>query len=419
MVKAILVAGLCCTLCHTYAQQALPAAQYKMVTGDNYVQAKNYYLLTLLQQDKEARKLLESDTVLSTIALRKLEALSLALKNCGNNATCYTENMKFNEQEIAAIGTRLTTLYTDNNALGRLIKQHLQPSGAYILFHKETASGLLRKAWEQDAMGINFAIGVYAEGKKANYPNIDSISYNVLAPGYGRALYTPTAVVLAECKDTRLFFQPSLNASLLFIELNERDQAADYEPMETTVNKAAYDRARTIKWGTYKYTAILVPGAGPDDPKVALSDGGMLRCRLAAVGYHKGMAAFVIVSGGKVHPYKTKFNEAEEMKRFMIQKLHVPENAIIMDPHARHTTTNMRNAARLMFHYGMPMDKPGITITERGQSSWISGSLIERCKKELDMVPYRAGERLSETEVEFYPLTEALHIDPTEPMDPQ
>jgi uncharacterized SAM-binding protein YcdF (DUF218 family) len=33
----------------------------------------------------------------------------------------------------------------------------------------------------------------------------------------------------------------------------------------------------------------------------------------------------------------------------MVEKLHVPANAILVEPHARHTTTNMRNTARLIF----------------------------------------------------------------------
>lgn len=407
-----------CMTCHLFAQQTAPDPRYKLVTGDHIVQYKNYYLLTLLKQDKDARKLVESDTALANMTQRRLAGIANALKSCGNNATCYTEQLKLSEQEIQAVSVRLTALYNDNNALGKLVKQHLIPSGTYILFQKESGAELLRKAWEQDAMGINFAIGVYAEGKKPNYPLIDSISFNVNNPRYGNMLYSPAYVVMQECVASRLFFLPSLTASLLFIEMNERDQAADYEPMESTVNKAAYDRVKTIKWTSYKYSVILVPGAGPSDPAVPLSAGGMLRCRLAAVQYHKGMAPFIMVSGGKVHPYKTKYNEAEEMKRFLIHKLHIPENAIIMEPHARHTTTNMRNAVRLMFRYGMPMDKPGLTSTERGQSAWIGTTLVERCKKELDEVPYKPGERLAETEVEFYPLLDALHIDPTEPMDP-
>lgn len=404
--------------CPLFAQQSAPDAKYKLVTGNDYVRSKNYYLLSTLLEDPAARKLIESDTALSNMATRKVQGLANALKTCGNTAACYTEQLKFSEQEIKTAGERLTALYNDNNALGALVKKHLAASGTYILFQSEAAANFLRRAWEQDAMGINFAIGVYAEGRKANYPLIDSISYNVHAPRYGAMLYTPTYVVMQESQDTKLFFLASLKASLQFIELNERDQAADYEPMESTVNKAAVDRIKTLKWASYKYSVIVVPGAGPEDPAVPLSAGGMLRCRLAAIQYNKGLAPFIMVSGGKVHPYKTKYNEAEEMKRFLIDKLHIPENAVIMEPHARHTTTNMRNAVRLMFRYGMPMDKPGLTSTEKGQSSWITGTLVDRCKRELDMVPYRPGARLSETEAEFYPLLEALHIDPTEPMDP-
>jgi hypothetical protein len=418
MVKVFLTTAMLLMACYLFAQQAAPDQRYKLVTGKNFVRSKNYYLLSLLLEDKEARKLIGADTALSNIAQRKEAGLGNALKTCGNIVACYTEQLKFTEQEIQVAGERLTALYQDNNALGKLVKQHLVASGTYILFHNESPAVLLRKAWEQDAMGVNFAIGVYAEGKKANYPLIDSISFNVNNPRYGSMLYAPAYVVLQECAGTSLFFQLPLTASLQFIELNERDQAGDYEPMESTVNKAAYERIKTLPWNNFKYSLILVPGAGPDDPAVPLSAGGMLRCRLAAIQYFKGLAPFIMVSGGKVHPYKTKYNEAEEMKRFLIQKLRVPENAIIMEPHARHTTTNMRNAVRLMFRYGFPMNKPALTSTERGQSSWITGSLVERCKRELDAVPYKPGERLSETEAVFYPLLEALHIDPTEPMDP-
>lgn len=162
----------------------------------------------------------------------------------------------------------------------------------------------------------------------------------------------------------------------------------------------------------------MIPGAGPDNPEVALSAEGMLRCRLAAVQYRNGLAPFIVTSGGKVHPYKTKYCEATEMKKFLMEKLHIPESAILIDPHARHTTTNMRNTARMMFRYGIPFDKPAITCTTKGQSLMIGNTLIARCLKELKEAPYKNGNRLSETEIEFFPLIEALHINPTEPIDP-
>lgn len=400
------------------AQTTGPDTKYTLVKGSSYVQSKNYYLLTLFSELPEVRIMLKSDSVLAKIARNKSDELNAAMLNCKRESACYTGKMKFSEEEITIIGKRLSELYQPGNALGKLVSRHLIPSGTYILFQKMGPVEMLKKAWEQDAAGINFAIGVYADGKKANYPNIDSISFDTRDDRLSGLLYNTGSLLSIQLKENSLFYQIPMNAALRFLEMNEREQAADFEPMASTANKAAFDRVKTIKWNTYKYSVISVPGAGPDVPTVALSAEGMLRCRLAAIQYEKGLAPFIIVSGGKVHPYKTKFCEATEMKKFLMEKLNIPESAIIIDPHARHTTTNMRNTARLIFRYGMPFEKPGITCTTRGQSTMIGTTLISRCLKELQEAPYRNGLRLTETEIEFYPLIEALHINPTEPIDP-
>jgi hypothetical protein len=399
-------------------QQAMPDPHYKLIRGNSIVQTKNYYLLTLLQQDSVVRKMLEKDTVLASLAKNKLDGLAKAGKECTGDLMCYAGRMEFSEKEIADVSARLTALYNASNALGRLVQKHLIASGAYVLFKSSTPAALLVKAWEQDARGINFALGVYAEGKKPNYPLIDSISFNVRDKRYNSLLYTTTYTVASECAATGLFFVPSLTCALRFLEINERDNAADYEPMAETVNKAAVNRIKTIKWTAYPYSLILVPGAGPEDLKTPLSAEGMLRCRLAAVQYKKGAAPFIVVSGGKVHPYKTTWCEALEMKKFLIEKLNIPENAIIVEPHARHTTTNLRNCVRLIYRYGMPFNKACITTTSGGQSTMITNTLAARCQKELNEVPFQNGKRLTETEAEFYPAIDALHINPSEPLDP-
>ena len=410
MIRLYTVAALIFLFFTTNAQQ--------QASRDVYIAAKNYYLLTALQQDNGARKLVEQDTVLATLLQAKLSRLSQAPGNCKNDIACFTENIKLTNEEISTVSVRLAALYKTGNALGRLVQQQLVPSHKYILFEKNGPQELLTKAWEQDAAGINFLIGVYAEGKKANYPNIDSIAFNVQANGYSRLLYSLDYLVLNECKDSKLFFLPSLTAAQRLLEINERQQASDYEPMENGENKAAVERIKTIKWEGYKYSVIMVPGAGPEEATVALSAEGMLRCRLAALQFRKGLAPFIVTSGGKVHPYKTRYCEAVEMKKFLVETLHVPAAAILIDPHARHTTTNMRNTVRLIYRYHIPFSKPGITCTTRGQSAMIETTLVARCMKELNETPYRNGVRLSETEMEFYPLMEALHINPSEPMDP-
>lgn len=396
----------------------MPNPHYKLIKGNNMVQTKNYYLLTLLQQDSVVRKMLEKDTVLAAIAKNKLDGLAKAGKECSGSLACYAERMEFSEKEIADVSARLTALYNTRNALGRVVQNQLIASGTYVLFKNSSPAELLVKAWEQDARGVNFALGVYAEGKKPNYPLIDSISFNVHDRRYNSLLYTTTYTVASECAATGLFFVPALTCALRFLEINERDNAADYEPMAETVNKAAVNRIKIIKWTAYPYSLILVPGAGPEDPETPLSAEGMLRCRLAAVQYKKGSAPFIVVSGGKVHPYKTTWCEALEMKKFLIEKLKIPENAIIVEPHARHTTTNLRNCVRLIYRYGMPFNKACITTTSRGQSRMITNTLAARCRKELNEVPFQNGKRLTETEAEFYPAIDALHINPTEPLDP-
>jgi len=362
--------------------------------------------------------MLARDSVLRALGAVRLDSLRQALSSCGRDGICYTRSLSFSEAEIAQVSGRLTALYRPDNALGRLVKDHLIPSGTYILFQTSSAADMLVKAWTQDAEGINYAIGVYAEGKKPNYPNIDSISFPVHDRNYANLLYNTASLIAVENAGRHSFFSIPLTAALRFIEMNERQQAADFEPMDKGENKAACDRIGTIKWAAYKYSLIMVPGAGPEEPGVALSAEGMLRCRLAAIQYQKGLAPLIVTSGGKVHPYKTKYCEATEMKKYLIETLHIPASAILIDPHARHTTTNMRNTVRMIYRYGIPFDKVALTCTTRGQSSMIEKTLIDRCRKELNEAPYSNGKRLSETEMEFYPQLEALQINPREPIDP-
>lgn len=399
-----------------YAQTSAPDQNYHLVASADWIQSKNYYLLTLFEHDQEVNKLLKNDAELAKLTQKKLQDLTASIADC-KDAGCLIEKVRFTDDEINAVSKRLSLLYKPDNALGRLVKTQLVPSGTYIFYKNISPAELLVKAWEQDASGINYTIDVYAGGKKPNYPLIDSISFNTKDKRYYTLMYDCSSTLIGDVKNTRLFFEPSMHAALLYLQINERKDPANYEPMALTVNKAAIDKAKHINWNNYTYSHIQVPGAGPDNLTSPLSGEGMLRCRLAAQQYKAGLAPFIIVSGGKVHPYKTKYCEAEEMKIYLLQTLHIPESAIIIEPHARHTTTNMRNSARLIFRYGMPFNKPGMVITDKSQTDGIVG-MAARCERELKYVPYKLGKRISETEVEYYPLADALQINPYEPLDP-
>lgn len=402
---------------HSFSQTTQPDPHYKLISGGDYVQSKNYYLLTLFNGLPELKKLLMNDPVLAKLTAAKQAVMTDAVKSCGKDVGCYIKAVKFSDEEIGQVSTRLGELYKADNELGKVVVKHLLPSGCYNIYALD-GKQLLIKAWEQDVKAVNYAISVYAEGQKPNYPQIDSIGFNVKDKSYPELIALNASLAVSETKKDGLFYSPAMVFALQSLEINERNRIADDEPMMETVNKAAYEYSKKVKWDNYKYTLILVPGEGPEEKDVELSAGGMLRCRLAALQYHNGLAPFIMVSGGCVHPYKTKYNEAAEMKKFLISALHIPEYAILMEPHARHTTTNLRNCARIIFRYGFPMDKLCITSTSKSQSYYITEIMPGRCQKELGYMPYKNGKRLSDTEAEFYPLSGALQLDFDEPMDP-
>jgi len=398
---------------HVNAQNA--SQQYRLI-GKNYAEIKNYYLLNLLQNYAPATKLIGSDAALVRMVQAKLKNIQDSLKD-DRGFRSIIQPLKFSEQEIKTVGDRFSALYKPNNALGLLVKDHLIPSGCYIKYDSLAPAAMLVKAWEQDALAINHTIEVYAEGKKPNFPDVDSINFNVYRNTYPRLIADGATAIIKKCGGTKLFYLPSLNYALHSLDINGRNDAANDEPLEQKANKAAYKRLKTINWKKYQYTLILVPGEGPDKPGVSISKGSIERCKIAALKFAQGLTPFIMVSGGRVHPFKTRFAEAEEMKKFLVNQLKIPENGIFIEPQARHTTTNLRNCARLIFRYGMPFNKPFITSTNKIQSYYIS-YMDKRCMADLGYIPYSLGRRLSNTEQEFYPNIASLQINPLEPLDP-
>jgi hypothetical protein len=107
------------------------------------------------------------------------------------------------------------------------------------------------------------------------------------------------------------------------------------------------------------------------------------------------------------------------MRKYLMQTYHIPAAAIIVEPQARHTTTNIRNSNRLMIRYGIPITKPSLFITSKSQTDYSNNPNFDaRNLRELGYLPYRGKKRISNHEIEFYPVTECLHMDPYDPLDP-
>jgi hypothetical protein len=365
------------------------------------VQDKNFYVLSLLEKSK----IVAADDALRAIRRAKVDALHNAVGTCALDCACFAAAMKFSEPEIADASAALRRLALDDRAL--------RASGT------EIRHPTIEAAWIEAANGINNIIDVYGTGKPPRYAEIDAVSFDVKSRSYGQLVH-----IVAEDLDEQrgaldLFFEPSLKFAMYLLDINHRDEAGRLEPLDRGANAAAIRRLRTIPWKKFDYSAIIVLGSGTDRLEWSFSPYGKLRCEIAARRFKAGKAPVIIVSGGYVHPKQTPYCEAIEMKKSLIRDFGVPANAIIIEPHARHTTTNLRNAARLMVRYGMPFDHKALVITDSFHSAYVEGEgFAKRCDEELGYQPAKIGRRVSPFDLEIVPRIESLQINPMDPLDP-
>ncbi|MCS7024373.1 MAG: YdcF family protein [Bryobacteraceae bacterium] len=373
--------------------------------------SKNFYLLSLLEQSAELRQALKAETTLAQLAAAKRTVLE---RECSTPLPkCYAEALRWTQPEIESVAVQLSRF-----AKGEFDAQ-LRSSGAYVRHHGLPPGELAARAWMECARGINHVIDVFALGVAPRYPLIDSPAFDPKSERFVGLLRVAVSVLRDVLPREGLFFDVPMEFALALLEANWRDEAGRFEPLHRGENAKAYAAIETTRWERYPYPAILVPGAGPDRPGMSISPWGKFRVRLAAKRYHDGKAPFLIVSGGYVHPAQTPFCEALEMKRALMRDYGVPESAILIEPHARHTTTNIRNAARLIYRYGMPFDRPLLLTTDLGQSQYIESQVFaQRCLKELGYLPFELVKRTSPSDLEIRPKVESLHIDPMDPLDP-
>jgi hypothetical protein len=414
--QRLLLAAVVFTLPH----YAVAQAAIKPLPLHDALQDKDFLLLSLLQANAQARSALVADKALEQVSAERQQFLTVASQTCKGNAGCTLKALVWTEEEIRTASFALAQAYKDDPSVRKLVDGDLRSSGAYVLYQKESGEDLLVNSWEVCARGLNNIIAVYGQGAAPRYPQIDSISLDVNSADFQQRIASLTSRISDQASTTpELFFEPSLTAALQLLALNHRDEAGRMEPLESSENQAALRSIPAVRWSNYAYSVIVVPGAGPADPNVALSDAGRRRTALAAEEYHAGKAPFVLLSGGYVHPSQTRFAEAIEMKKALLHDYNVPEEAILVDPHARHTTTNMRNAARQIYRYNIPMSKLALVVSDPAQITYINGQpFADRCMKELGYVPYQIVKRASDTSLVFLPMMESLQQDPLDPLDP-
>lgn len=381
---------------------------YHFVSSGNIIQDKNFYFLTLLESD--------------TLLYHTIEQMddSKINEDCLNNNECYFDQLVWTANKNQRVLRLLDKLYFGNDRLKKIINHYMRPSGYFENYKKLSDTALLHRAWLDAAEGVSRIINGYAFGKGLRYPKIDSASYDISSKYYQGLLQEMIhEYELLHAEEPMPFFKRSLDvAMLLLVTINNRDEAGRFEPLGMT-NRSAYHNIATTNWHEYPYSAILVLGEGPEFEGLSISPYGKLRCSIAAKLYKQHIAPFIIVSGGFVHPFQTKFCEAMGMKNYLVDVLGIPGDHVIIEPHARHTTTNLRNANRIVFRNGIPVDKPLACISSRSHLDYVFNKRFEaRCKAEIGHVPYKSIMRKGPFQFSYYPVEASLQMDSTDPLDP-
>ena len=385
------------------------------ISIDSIMTHKNFPLLSLLGRNNSLRRIISKDNVLRKIEINQWKAIADALQQC-KDVSCYTTPLQWDQEEIKSVGDEIIWL-CNKNIKFRFIIDSLKKEGSYNLYATLPDTAFLRNAWNDAARGINYILAVYVKGQKPTYSKIDAISFETGDSLFKSEMYDS---IRSELKHKRgeLYFNLSLQMAMDALEMNGRDESARYEPLRNGLNQHPYTTIKNKDWKSYKYSMILVPGLGPETPGVSLDPGGAKRCEEAVRRFHKALAPFIAVSGGHVHPNKTPFCEAVEMKKYLVDKLGIPDSVVFIEPHARHTTTNIRNVSRMIFKFGIPSDMPVLIVTDSSQDNYIVKGMAKTSLRDLGYLPYEKIKQLNDKEVEFYPTKNSLQVNPLDPLDP-
>ncbi len=371
---------------------------YQRLSCGDYTLDKNYYLLTLFEELTDLHGLLVGDATLSAISQTRTQMLREAETACGEDVACHTGKLTITEADCSEIAAALGELVEKGST--DVVSEHLRPSGMFQLHRSLPDDELFETAFCDTVAGLN-------EAYHSNVGGLSAAELNQLVQTLSQAH-----------QGDLLFYEPLYFATAAVLTQQQRDEAGRYEPMEEGENAAALQAMAEIDWDSYPYSLILVPGMGPDNYEEPLDQAGAFRCDLAVQRLWGGLAPFILTSGGHVHPDRTPYCEAIEMKKYLMNTYDVPESKLLVDPHARHTTTNLRNLARLVLRYGIPPEKPVLVTTDMGQSIYISSMIAGRCEEELGYLPYRQVLSLGMTDTCLLIDPTSLYADPSDPLDP-
>lgn len=420
--RLLILPALLCVLAPS-AFSALPkTGRAGEIVWSNPLLEKTFPLLAVLESDPAVGAALAAHPKLAELARAKFRALApVPGKTAQEKLASFTphiESILWSDAEIQQVADILVSLLAESPVLRAAVRDSLRPSGLFVPHEKLSDADFLARVWSDTADMVNLVIKTYALGIPPRYPKIDALAYDPASAYHIKITGDLLGLVRDDPESARLFFQPSLRFAITLLQAHQRDYAARFEPLHAGENQAAFARAARLDWTRHKHTVLLVLGHGAHISGVPLSPSGRALLAAAVRRFREGDSAFLVLSGGYVWPSGTNYCEAVEMKRVVVRDFGIPEECIIIDPHARHTTTNYRNTARLLIRLGAPLGKTIRVLTTESHVSYIVSPRFQRnAKKELGYLPFTLVSQAGPLELigTLSPLSTQVGTDPLDP----
>ena len=396
---------------------------YVLASTDNKLQDKLFYLLTVIQKSDYVG--ITEQAEFKTLSERYITLLA-EVSNSTSISKTVRQKFLISKTESESLKRAFVRAYNSDVLMRNIVKKELLPSGNWEMYYAGTTdTTFLKLVVGQTVAAIDTIINQYLVGTKSQYPEdgpSDSNGpKNLYATDYVQQF---VSAINSIDKNSSTVLNLPIATALSLLKMNNRDEAVRFEPIATGENKAVIENIKNIVWKNYTYASLIVPGDSPNSEgdAINLSESAKKHVQYAVEAYNGGLAPVIIISGANVYPYypPTQYFEAIEMKKYMMQTYSIPENVILVDPYGRHTTTNLRNAARLIIRLGIPRYKKSLIVTSKSQNDIIEApSYATRCNIELGYMPGKLGERIADVRLEFTPTNfNVLTLNPKDPLDP-
>lgn len=410
------VAGVSVALAVPGRAAAQEPAGYRSPFADTLA-SRVFPLFATMQTAPGWAEAFRGDPVLRRLATER--ATRVGAGECAPMPQCLTQPWVWTDADIAAVDARLRLLVRDRARADALMTQAMRRSGRFARHEALSDADMLSAAWREAAAAVNRIIAVYALGEAPRYPKIDAIIFDPASPDHTAVLEAHGVATAAMTQGSDLFFDPSLRYATGLLQMNERIDAGSFRPLLAGENAATVRAIAATDWTGKEHSALLVFGHGPEDAQSRTGVMGHIRLAIAADLYRRGLAPFLIVSGGNVHPNRTPFNEAVEMKRLLATQYGIPADRILIEPHARHTTTNLRNTARLLLAAPFPAALPALVVSDHRTVQYIAGeTLARRNVAEMGIQPGKIMPGPNKFTLRFLPERASFYVEAADPLDP-